>query len=109
MTPFLIVLAGLFIRIVLPLLLMVGLVFLLRRLDARWQQEALYQQKLAAEDTGEHTLDLRNCAIEGFSNKFSVKASEPCWQIFRKSSGYLHDECLHCKIFRAAPILLPNN
>ena len=109
MTPFFVVLAGVLIRIVLPLLLMIGLVWLLRSLDARWQREALYQQKLAAEDTGEHTLDLRDCAIENISKKFSVKASEPCWQIFRKSNGYLHEECLHCKVFRAAPILLPNN
>ena len=109
MTPFFVVLAGILIRIVLPLFLMVGLVFLLRSLDTRWQREALYQQKLAAEDSSEHALDLKDCAIEGLANKFSVKSSEPCWQTFRKSSGYLHEECLQCKVFRAALILLPNN
>lgn len=108
-TTFFVVIAGFLIRIGLPLLLMIGLVSLLRRLDARWQTEARYQQKLASEDTREHALDLSECAIDGISNKLFVQASEPCWQVFRKSNGYLHDECLHCKVFRAAPILLPNN
>jgi len=109
MTTFFVVLAGFFVRIVLPLLLMVGLVSLLRRIDAGWQAQALRQQKLAAEQGAEHALDLSECAIDGVSKKLLVQSVEPCWQVFRKSNGYLHEECLHCKVFRAAPILLPNN
>jgi hypothetical protein len=109
MTPFFVVLAGFLLRFALPLLLMVGLVFILRRLDARWQKEALLKQKIAAEDTQKHALDLRDCEIVGVNHRFTVQASEPCWQVFRKSSGYLHEECLQCKVFRAAPILIPNN
>jgi hypothetical protein len=109
MTTFFVVFAGLLIRFGLPVLLMVGLVSLLRRLDARWQKEALTQQKLAAGDSGKHALDLSACAVDGISHTQSIQASEPCWQVFRKSNGYLHEECLHCKVFRAAPILIPNN
>jgi hypothetical protein len=109
MTPFFVVLVGLLVRIVLPLLLMTGLVSLLRRLDARWQAEARHQQELANEDTEIHLLKLNECAIDGISKKLSVQSNEPCWQHFRKNNGYLHEECLHCKVFRAVPILLPNN
>lgn len=109
MTTFFVVLAGLLIRFGLPALLMVGLVSVLRRLDARWQREALYRQKLAAADTSKHTLDLSACGVDGISHALSIQSSEPCWQVFRKSNGYLHEECLNCKVFRAAPVLLPNN
>ncbi len=108
MTIFLVVIAGFLIRIAVPLLLMVALVSLLRHLDARWQAEAVQQQELAENDTSEHSLDLKECAIEGISNKLSIHSHEPCWQVFRMSNGYLHEECLHCKVFRASPILLNN-
>lgn len=109
MTTFFVVIAGFLIRIAVPILLMVILVSLLRRLDARWQCEARRQQQLAETDTSEHSLDLKECAIEGNSGMRSVYSVEPCWQVFRMSNGYLHEECLHCKVFRAAPILLPTH
>ena len=110
MTTLFVVLAGLFVRIILPLLVMIGLVGLLRHLDARWQAEAILQQKQLAEaGPREHALDLRDCAIESVASKLSVQSTEPCWQVFRQANGYLHEECLKCEVFRASPILLPNN
>ena len=108
-TTFFVVLAGLLIRIVFPLLVMLGLVYLLRRLDARWQSEAIYQQKLAENGSQKHALDLKECCIASNAGRTSVQSSEPCWQFFRQSDGHLHEECLRCKVFRAAPIFLPNN
>lgn len=109
MTTAFVVIAGFLIRIGLPILLMIGLVSLLRRLDSRWQAEALLQQKLAARNDGKRTLDLTGCTVDDVSKKQFINSSEPCWQLLRKSNGYLHEECLQCKVFRAAPVLLTNN
>jgi hypothetical protein len=108
MTPILVVLTSLLIRIAIPALLMIGLVLLLRRLDAHWQEEAIYQQKMEAENPLEHTWEMKGCSIEGMSINPALHSTEPCWQVFRKSNGYLHEECLRCKVFRATPVLLPN-
>jgi hypothetical protein len=108
MTSILVVLASLLIRIVIPLLLMGGVVFLLRRLDARWQMEALYRQKQESADTQEHAWELKDCCIEGKNHQPALQSNQPCWQIFRQSNGYLQEECLHCKVFRSTPILLPS-
>jgi hypothetical protein len=107
MTSIFVVLAGFLIRIAIPLLLMLALVYLLRRLDARWQMEALYRQKLDADETQEHTWELKDCSIEGALQWPALQSSQHCWQVLRKSNGTIHEECLRCKVFRAAPILLP--
>lgn len=107
MTSIMVVLTSLLIRIAVPALLMLGLVYLLRHLDAHWQEEAIYRQKLEAADE-EQTWELKSCSIEGISHTPALHSSEPCWQVFRKTNGYLHEECLRCKVFRASPVLLPN-
>jgi len=108
MTSIYVVLAGFIIRIAVPLLLMAALVFILRRLDSRWQMEAIYRQKLESEQSQAHTWELKDCSIEDVPHWPALQSNEPCWQVFRKSNGYLHKECLRCKVFRATPILLPN-
>jgi hypothetical protein len=108
MTSILVVLTSIFIRIALPLLLMIGLVYLLRRLDAHWQEQALYIQKLEARGAQEHTWELKACSIEGMAHSPALHSSEPCWQVFRKSNGYIHEECLRCKVFGATPVYLAN-
>jgi hypothetical protein len=108
MTSIYVILAVFLIRIAVPLLVMIGLVFLLRRLDARWQLEALYRQKLESAGKQERTWELTNCSIAGMTHQPALQANQPCWQAFRKNNGSLHVECLQCKVFRASPVFLPS-
>ncbi len=108
MTSIYIVLTGLLVRFIVPLLLMVGLVFLLRRMDARWQKEAINRQLLETSTAQSRTWELSHCTIAGMANQPAIQSGQPCWLVYRKSNGYLHEECLHCKVFCATPILLPS-
>ena len=108
MTTFLVVLTGILLRIALPLLIMASLVYILRRLDARWQAEAMYHQKFETAEGQKRCWEIKNCSAEQMSNCEATKTDEPCWQAFRKKNGYLKDECLQCQVFRSAPVLAHN-
>jgi hypothetical protein len=109
MTTFSVVFVGILIRIVIPLLVMAGIVYLLRRLDARWQAEAMYHQKFASAKNQKHCWEVKSCSAEKMENCPATKTEEPCWQAFRKENGYLQDECLRCPVFRSAPVLATNH
>jgi hypothetical protein len=108
MTTFSVVFVGILLRIALPLLIMAGLVYILRRIDARWQAEAIYRQKFETAKDQKHCWEIKNCSAEQMSNCEATKTDEPCWQVFRKTNGYLKDECLQCQVFRSAPVLVTN-
>ncbi len=108
MTSILIVFTGLFIRLAIPGVLMIALVFLLRRLDAHWQEDAMHRQKIEAASVEEQTWELKGCAIDGMTKKTALHSTEPCWNVFRNSNGSLHEECLRCKVFSATQVLLSN-
>jgi len=96
------VLTGLALRLILPLAITSLFVFLLRRLDARWQAEAEAERKLLEKDE-------LPCWIEqGLSvdeiNLRAEKNQRPCWQIHRLSNGYLRESCLECEVFLGAPL-----
>lgn len=108
MTSILVVLTGLLVRIAIPALLVAGAIFILRRLDAHWQAEAIAKEKIESSHPHSQTWELKDCPIEGFAERPALQSTEPCWETFRESNGTLHEECLRCKVFRATPILLPN-
>jgi hypothetical protein len=108
MTTFSVVLVGILLRIALPLLIMAGLVYILRRLDARWREEAIYHQKFETAKDQKHCWEIKGCSAERMANCEATKTDEPCWQVFRKTNGYLMDECLQCPVFRSAPVLATN-
>ena len=108
MTAFSVVLVGILLRFALPILIMGALVYILRRLDARWQAEATYHQKFKTAKDQKRCWEIKGCSVEQMANCEATKTDEPCWQVFRKTNGYLKDECLQCQVFRSAPVLLPN-
>ena len=105
-------LAGGLLRIGLPLAVTAVIVWLLRRLDARWQAEAEWQRTLAPAAaavaprvpcwvTNRCSAERRAaCPIYGHAEVL-------CWQYFRGRQGYLREACLGCQVFRHAPIPVP--
>jgi hypothetical protein len=96
-----IVLAGIAIRLVIPILITGVAVHFLRRLDASWQSEAksvpLRLQKPAC-------WEIMGCSPARRKNCPGRLSALPCWQARRLANGYLREECLSCKVFLKAPM-----
>lgn len=92
--------AGLLVRLAIPILITTLLILLLRRLDTHWQKEApaplLIVQKPDCWKT-------KGCSPEQAANCIGATSSLPCWQALRLPNGYLRDACLTCKVFTEAP------
>jgi|CXWL01.1.fsa_nt_gi hypothetical protein len=105
LTSILVLLSGVLLRLLVPLSLTALVVFVLRKLDARWQAEAELEMKLLAKDETpcwrEQGLSLDR--IE----QMSAASGKPCWQIKRLPNGYLREECLGCEAFLSAPMPSP--
>jgi hypothetical protein len=88
---FLYIIVGLLLRLAIPILGTLLLVFFLRKLDKRWQAEAeLLPQRMGKPECWK---------IQGYTSqqieKYEANKSElPCW----------HEECLSCQVFTEAPI-----
>ena len=93
--------AGFLLRLAIPILGTLILVFLLRRLDARWQAEA--ERQPIPTDKPE-CWRIKGCPPEAVENCPGAKSSLPCWQVYRLPNGYLNEECISCKVFVEAPI-----
>lgn len=98
---FLYIIVGLLLRLAIPIAATILLVFLLRKLDERWQAEAEIQHQAVQKpecwkilgDTPQQTADAG-----------AYTSDLPCWQVYRLPNGYLHEECLSCQVFTEAPI-----
>ena len=99
------VLTGLLMRLALPILITFVFVYLLRKLDARWQQEA--QRDVPSANKPE-CWKINACSIEQRNDCPAFCSPLPCWQVYRKSNGYLNEKCLTCKVFIDAPTARPN-
>lgn len=99
-TSFLALLAGLLLRLAIPIAVTAIFIFLLRKLDAHWQSEA---QVLALVEKPK-CWEIKGCSPEQMENCIAGQSSMPCWQTYRLSNGYLREECLSCEVFRKAPI-----
>ncbi len=107
MNEFYALFTGLLLRIGIPILFTGGLVYLLSRMDARWQKEAIQQKNPISESGQEPCWNQKGCSPEEVLACPVAKSTEPCWQVFRQSNGYLAQKCLDCQVFRNAPIPAP--
>lgn len=105
MNEFYAILIGLLVRIGLPVLLTGGLIHLLSRLDAHWQEQAAHQQvRQPAAMLQPPCWEQKGCSAECTASCPAAKSAQPCWQTFRESNGYLAQKCLDCEVFRSAPV-----
>lgn len=100
LTTFFYLIAGLLLRLAIPITATVLVVFLLRRLDKRWQAEAELQPAAVQKP---ECWKVKGCPPEQVKNCAAAKSPLPCWQVNRLSNGYLNENCLSCKVFIEAP------
>jgi hypothetical protein len=102
----LVALFGLLLRLAIPIAITLLAVYILRKVDERWQEEAA-QVPPAVAVQKVPCWDIKNCPAEQRSNCPSPTSVEPCWQVHRLPNGYLREECLNCQVFHQAPIPTP--
>jgi hypothetical protein len=78
--------AGLLIRLAIPIALTALLIFLLRKLDARWQAEAQLPKPVLQDI---ECWKIKNCSPEQRKYCVAYQATLPCWQAKRLPNGYL--------------------
>jgi hypothetical protein len=101
MNVFLTLVLGLLLRIGIPVAITAGALYLLHRLDKRWQKEALALPVIPA---GKPCWDLKDCPEEKRKNcPAAAQSKMPCWQFFRTRDGVMKEACLGCEVFRQAP------
>lgn len=105
--PILVFLTGVALRLVVPLLLTALIVVALHRLDARWQKEAEMERDLLVKDETPCWKE-QGLSMEEIKAK-AAASGKPCWQMHRKSNGYLREACLDCEVFLSAPIPEPKH
>ncbi|MBI5963873.1 MAG: hypothetical protein HY863_10395 [Chloroflexi bacterium] len=103
----LVILIGLALRVLVPVALTALIVYLLRKLDARWQEEARTEEKVLAIDEMS-CLETQGLSDEQLNSRLSLNA-QPCWQIHRLPNGYLKEACLDCEIFLKASAASPRS
>lgn len=109
--PAVAVIAGLLLRFGFPIAVTALIVWILRKLDARWLTEAekvrVRPHSLGAEVRQVRCWETRECPPErrDVCPVYS-QPDVPCWQIFRNDQGRLREACLDCEVFREAPVLL---
>jgi hypothetical protein len=99
------VVVGVLVRLGVPLLLTAGAIWLLRRLDARWQREAEQTRTLVPQVPVARCWEERNCPPERAVHCPAYQdQSQPCWQTFRDGQGNLQERCLACQLFQQAAV-----
>lgn len=104
MNEFYIVLAGVLLRIAIPLLVLLGLALLLSRMDARWKKESIRQDReltVMSRETPACWV-AKDCSPEKMATCPAKKSEEPCWQVFRQENGDFDPNCLSCDVFLTA-------
>lgn len=95
------IVAGLLLRLAIPILGTGILIYFLRKLDAHWQAEAnlmpAHAQKLDC-------AKIKDCSKEQQQNCLAASSALPCWQVRRQPNGYLQEACISCEVFINAPI-----
>jgi len=102
-------LLGLLLRYGVPIAITTFVVWMLTRLDAKWQEQAELRKaprtSLGAEvrqvrcwETTECSRDQRDVCPA------YVEPEVPCWQVFRKRDARLREECFTCPVFIEAPV-----
>ena len=95
------IIAGVLLRLAIPIAGTVLLIFFLRRLDARWQAEAELQPLTVGKPECWKT---KGCEPAQIKNCPASTSPMPCWQVHRQPNGYLNEKCLSCEVFIEAPV-----
>ncbi len=91
---------GLILRIGIPLAISALIFYFLRRLDQRWQKQAMALPVVAI---GKPCWELKGCSEEKRKDcPATQNKNVPCWQVFRTKNGLLREACLDCDVFRLA-------
>ncbi len=99
--PVLYLLAGLLLRLAIPIGGTILVIFFLRKLDKRWQAEAEIQPVSVEK---QECWKIKGCPPEEVQNCEAAKSPLPCWQVKRLPNGYLNEDCLNCPVFVEAPV-----
>jgi hypothetical protein len=101
LAPIFYLLVGLLLRLAIPIAATLLVIYLLRRLDKRWQAEAQIEPVQVEKP---ECWKIKGCPPEQVKNCTAAKASLPCWQAKRLPNGYLKEDCLSCPVFIQAPV-----
>jgi hypothetical protein len=101
LTSILTIIAGLFLRLAIPIAGTLLLVYVLRKLDAHWQVEA---ERTPIMIKKVECWKVKGCSEEQRKNCTGATSSLPCWQAQRQPNGYLQEKCLSCEVFINAPV-----
>lgn len=99
--PILYILAGLLLRLAIPIAGTLLVIFVLRKLDAHWRAEAELQTAAVGKP---ECWKIKGCTPEQVQDCTASRSPLPCWQTNRLPNGYLQEECLSCPVFLEAPI-----
>lgn len=100
-TSVLAILAGLLLRLAIPIAGTGILIYFLRKLDAHWQAEAQLPPMPAQKV---ECWKIKGCSPAQMKNCVAASSPLPCWQVYRKPNGYLQEQCTTCQVFIDAPI-----
>ena len=91
-----------------PVLITIALIWLLSKLDTRWQKQAEEVRAKAVADGIIPVVKcwlLNDCPEAEYVNCAAYKEQgKPCWQHFRAKDGCLKKECINCNVFRGATV-----
>ena len=108
-TSLFVILTGLSVRLIIPIAVTALIVYLLHRLDVRWQAEAGRERAaLKKVDDDMPCWKEQGLAIDEIKMR-AAKDDQPCWQTHRMVNGYLREACLSCDVFLSAPIPAPRH
>lgn len=92
------ILATIGLRFIIPIVVTIGIIYILRKLDAQWQAEAEVAALPVFE--GPRCFEVKKCTEEQKANCIAASKAEPCWQVFRETNnGLLKEQCLGCSFF----------
>jgi hypothetical protein len=95
---------GFILRIGIPVAVTFVVVFLLKRLDDRWQTEAEEGAKARVMPANPGCWEINHCPSKLRAQcKAYAHPETSCWQVFRTKQGLLQEKCLGCKVFEQAP------
>ena len=100
-TTLVVLTTGLPLRLAIPIIGTLLLVYFLRQLDAGWQAEAA---RNPATIEKVECWKIKGCSGEQRKNCSGANSSLPCWQVYRQPNGYLQEQCISCEVFVNAPI-----
>jgi hypothetical protein len=95
------IMTGLLLRLAIPILGTLILMYFLRKLDSHWQAEA-ESTPVATEKV--ECWKIKGCSSEQRSQCIAAASNLPCWQVYRQPNGYLQEKCITCDVFTNAPI-----